>query len=100
MFNADVYGNLRRAQGLVRSAAKEIHSAGQDVAGARIAAAVATMRRFDNVRVPHFQALLAQARKQSLTQQPSREIVRRAGNPMLRYARGASPNSTRTPQEK
>jgi hypothetical protein len=34
--------------------------------------------------------LLAQARKQSMNPQPDREIVRRPGNPMLRYVGGAA----------
>lgn len=36
MFDADVYGNLRRAQGLLRSCTKEINAAGHEVASARI----------------------------------------------------------------
>jgi transposase len=104
LFNADVYGNLRRAQGLVRSAAKEINTTGHELASARIAAAIATMRRYDKIRVPYFQALLAQARKAAIVDQPAREIVRRAGNPMLRYASGAAVNAdthatSNTPQE-
>jgi hypothetical protein len=86
LFNADVYGNLRRAQGFVRSCTKQINTAGHEVAGERIAAAIATMRRYDKFRVPYFQALLAQARKQTVHPQETREIVRRPGNPMLRYA--------------
>jgi hypothetical protein len=39
--------------------------------------------------VPYFQALLAQARKQALEPESGREIVRRPGNPMLRYVAGA-----------
>lgn len=43
------------------------------------------MRRYDKFRVPHFQALLAQAGKQTTdARAESREIVRRPGNPMLR----------------
>jgi transposase len=90
MFNADVYGNLRRAQGLIRSCTKEINAAGHEVASTRIATAIATMRRFDKIRVPYFQALLAQARKAAIVPDAGREIVRRAGNPMLRYADGAA----------
>ncbi|HEY4368651.1 MAG TPA: IS21 family transposase [Steroidobacteraceae bacterium] len=66
MFNADVYGNLRRAQGLIRSCTKEINAAGHEVASARIVTAIATMRRFDKIRVPYFQALLAQAKKAAI----------------------------------
>jgi hypothetical protein len=47
------------------------------------------MRRYNKFRVPYFQALLAQARKQTRTQTGDRQIVRRPGNPMLRYVGGA-----------
>jgi hypothetical protein len=39
--------------------------------------------------VPYFQSLLAQARKQPTVESGDREIVRRPGNPMLRYVGGA-----------
>jgi hypothetical protein len=89
LFNADVYGNLRRAQGFIRSCTKEINTTGHDIANHHIAAAIATMRRYDKYRVPYFQALLAQARKQTIDPSDTREIVRRPGNPMLRYAASA-----------
>jgi hypothetical protein len=89
LFNADVYGHLRRAQGFVRSCTKEINTAGHELASQRIASAIATMRRYDKFRVPYFQALLAQARKQAVNPDEARDIVRRPGNPMLRYAAGA-----------
>jgi hypothetical protein len=88
LFNTDVYGHLRRCQGLVRSCTKEINSAGHEVASRRIAAAIATMRLHNKYRVPYFQALLAQARKQTVQADSGREIQRRPGNPMLRYAGG------------
>jgi len=91
LFNADVYGHLRRAQGFVRTCTKEINSAGHEAASVRIAAAIATMRRYSRYRVPYFQDLLAQARKQSLSPAADRDIVRRPGNPMLRYVGGALP---------
>jgi hypothetical protein len=90
LFNADVYGHIRRCQGLVRSCAKEINQSGHELASERIAAAIATMRRYNRFRVPYFQALLAQARKHAINPQAGREIVRRPGNPMLRYAAGAA----------
>jgi len=65
--------------------------AGHEVANLRIAAAIATMRRYDRFRVPYFQSLLVQARKQTRTEDGSREIVRRPGNPMLRYVGGCDP---------
>jgi hypothetical protein len=90
MFNADVFGNIRRAQGLLRSCTKEINAAGHEIASQRIATAIATMRRYNKIRVPYFQALLAQARKAAIVPELGREIERRAGNPMLRYAGGAA----------
>jgi transposase len=89
LFNADLFGNLRRCQGFVRSCTREINTAGHEVANLRITAAIATMRRYDKFRVPYFQALLAQARKQTRAEDGSREIVRRPGNPMLRYVGGS-----------
>ena len=90
LFNADVYGNIRRCQGFVRSGTKEINESGHELASERIAAAIASMRRYNKFRVPYFQALLDQARKQALQPQADREIVRRPGNPMLRYVAGSS----------
>jgi len=89
LFNADVYGNIRRCQGFVRTCTKEINQSGRDLASVRIAAAIATMHRYAKFRVPYFQALLAQARQQALQPEAGREIVRRPGNPMLRYVAGA-----------
>lgn len=90
LFNADVYGHIRRCQGLVRSCTQEINQSGHEIASVRIAAAIASMRRHNKYRVPYFQALLAQARKQALQPQVGRDIVRRPGNPMLRYGAGTS----------
>lgn len=85
LFNADLFGNIRRAQGFVRSCTKEINRVGHELASAHIAAAIGQMRRYDRFRVPYFQALLAQARQPSVQPDTAREIVRRPGNPMLRY---------------
>jgi transposase len=90
LFNADVYGNIRRVQGLIRAAAKELQIAGSEPASVRIAAAIAQMRHFEKVRVPYFKGLLAQSRQQKPgAADPSRQIVRVPGNPMLRYVRGS-----------
>jgi hypothetical protein len=86
LFNTDLFGHLRRCQGFVRSCTKEINQSGHELASQRIAAAIATMRRYNKFRVPYFQALLAQARKQPQKPDRDRQIVRRPGNPMLRYA--------------
>ena len=76
LFNADVYGNLRRVQGLIRSCSKELNQAGRELAIPRITGAIATMRRFGRIRVGYFQELLAQTRRQALQPEPAREIVR------------------------
>jgi hypothetical protein len=90
LLNADVYGNIRRCQGFVSRCTKEINHCGHELARERIAAAIASMRRYNKFRVPYFKALLDQLRKQALKPQPEREIVRRPGNPMLRYAAGSA----------
>jgi hypothetical protein len=109
LFNTDLFGHLRRCQGFVRSCTKEINRSGHEVASQRIAAAIATMRRYNKFRVPYFQALLAQARKRVQIQIPAgdRQIVRRPGNPMLRYVGGADQHTdgsaaiaSSSPQEK
>ena len=87
LFNADVYGNIRRVQGLIRACTKEIGASGHEQASVRIASAIATMRHYRKYRVAYFQELLAQARKAAAAPEEGREITRRSGNPMLRYVR-------------
>src|SRR5262249_6712426 len=89
LLNADLFGNLRRCQGFVRSCTKEINTAGHEVARERIASAIVTMRRYNKFRVPYFQTLLVQARKHTQKRDADREIARRPGNPMLHYVGGA-----------
>ncbi|MGH9808823.1 MAG: Mu transposase domain-containing protein, partial [Terriglobia bacterium] len=89
LFNADVYGNIRRVQGFVRSAAKELDRSGRDRALLCIQYAVATMRRYDKYRVGYFQDLLKQAHRDQIQPEAVREIVRLPGNPMLRYGDGS-----------
>ena len=83
--------------GLVAACTKEINRSGHALASEHISTAIATMRRYNRYRVPYFQTLLAQARKQTTIQDSDREIVRRPGNPMLRYVgssdRLADPNA-------
>jgi hypothetical protein len=90
LFNADVYAHLRRAMGLVSACTKEINRSGHALANEHIVTAIATMRRYNRIRTPYFQELLTQARKASNNPQPTRDIVRRPGNPFLRYAGGAA----------
>jgi len=103
LFNAEVYGNIRRVQGLIRSAAKELQTYGRERASAHLEAAIAHMRHFDKVRVPYFQMLLAQARHHKPgSSDLAREIVRLPGNPLLRYLRDgtAAAADPAHPQEK
>jgi transposase len=97
LFNADVYAHIRRAMGLVAACTKEINRSGHALASEHISAAIATMRRYNRIRTPYFQELLTQARKQSMNPQPSREIVRRPGNPFLRYVGGTALQATDEP---
>ena len=104
LFNAEVFGKIRRVQGLVLSAAKELQTLGRERASTHLVAAIAQMRHFGKVRVPYFQMLLEQARhrKPGTTKEAAREIVRRPGNPLLRYVRGdnATVDPTHPHQEK
>jgi hypothetical protein len=90
LFNADVFAHLRRCQGFVRVCTKEISRGNRELADERIAAAIASMRRYNKYRVPYLQALLDQARKQALQPPAGRDITRRPGNPMLRYVVGSA----------
>jgi transposase len=96
LFNADVYGHLRRVQGLLRSATKHLHAVGHDAAVPKIVAAVAEMRRLGRVRAPLFAELLARP-VPSPAVDGERDIVRRPGNPLLRYAAATDP--VPSPQE-
>jgi hypothetical protein len=89
LFNADLFGHLRRCQGFVRVCTKEINQSGHELASVRIAQAIESMRRYKKYRVPYLQALFAQAHKQALQPQIGRDITRRPSNPMLRYASAA-----------
>lgn len=91
LFNDDVYGNIRRVQGLLRVAVKEVNSAGREVASVRIDAAVAQMRRFNKIRVAYFEECMHQERRRA-PNGSEREIARLPHNPMLRYVRGTQPN--------
>lgn len=85
LFNQDTLGNLRRVQGLIGAASKEIHKTSHEVAVAHIGQAIKSMRHFGRVRVAYFQELLGFLRRQNLKPDPEREITRRPGNPMIRY---------------
>ena len=83
--------------GLVSACTKEITLSGHALANEHIASAIATMRRYNRIRTPYFQDLLKQARQKSMHPQPTRDIVRRPGNPFLRYVGGAALQATDEP---
>lgn len=86
LLNADVYGHIRRCQGFLRRCTKEIEQSGHELASERIVAAIGAMRQYNRIRVPYFQAYLDQLRRQTIPVQAQEPLVRRPGNPMLRYA--------------
>lgn len=85
LFNADVYGNIRRVQGFVRTCHKQIREVGREAAIAHIGSALATMRQYAKFRVSYLQDLLKQARLTKGRPSAEREIQRIPGNPMLRH---------------
>lgn len=76
LFNQDVYGNLRRAQGLIRVAQKEENKI-------HVPAAIAQMQKIGKYRVQTFEELLKQER-QRRPPDLSRQIER-GPNPMIRH---------------
>lgn len=83
LFAEDALGHLRRAQGIIREARKEIQTFGRTQAEPRIAEAVALMRRFDRIRVRDLAEHLKNLRERSRKQETG-AIERKPGNPMLR----------------
>ena len=63
LFTTDTLGNIRRAQGFLRTSVKEINETGRDAAVSRIQAAIDQMRRFNKIRVSYFTVQLAHLRK-------------------------------------
>lgn len=83
LFQENAIAYLRRAQGFVREAGKEINSIGYTRAGQHIQRAVATMTRYNKIRVPYFRELLNRFRTEKVYAEDS--IQRKPGNEMLRY---------------
>jgi hypothetical protein len=90
MFKESTYGHLRRAQGLVRVSRTEIERIGADTARESISKAIAEMRRFNKIRVPYFEDLLARYRAEA-KKNPGVDKMKidRRPNPNLRYAQPA-----------
>jgi hypothetical protein len=84
LFRDNAIAHLRRAQGLVREAGKEINALGYTQAREHIQKAIATMTQYNKIRVPYFRELLNRFRLEE-TDLKAASIQRRPGNEMLRY---------------
>jgi transposase len=84
LFQKDALGHLRMALGLVRQAAKEIEYSDKMPAAERIKKAVLEMKLRNRIRCPFFRELLIKFRSPQ-RENCDRTIVRKPGNPMLRY---------------
>jgi hypothetical protein len=87
MFKENMCGHLRRAQGLVRISRAEIGKIGAEKARTNIVKAVKDMRRFNKIRVPYFEELLARYRS---------EVLRAPGDDKLKIERRPNPNLRHT----
>lgn len=85
LFNKDTYGYIRIVQGFIRKAKKHMDEVSRESSGKDIARAIATMRSYNRFRVHYFQELLEHYRREIIKTE-DREIKRKPGNPMLRYA--------------
>ena len=83
LFEQDVLGNLRRAQGLIRKAHTLVQLHGSATAAPWISRAVDHMMRFNQIRVVKFDSLIREEQKKRVSPE-DRTIVRKPGNPMLR----------------
>lgn len=86
LFKENMCAHLRRAQGLVRVSRTEIEKAGVDRARANMALAIEDMRRFDRIRVPYYEELLAKYRTEAAkTPVPDKMKIERRANPNIRH---------------
>jgi hypothetical protein len=91
LFQQDTLGNIRRVQGLIRTAIKEINETTRAIAIPRIQAAVEQMKRYQKFKVTYFQETLEYLRKLApQKEKEQQEIIRFPNNPMLRYSGLAS----------
>lgn len=84
LFHDNAIAYLRRAQGFVREAKKEINSIGYSKARDHIHRAIGTMVQYNKIRVPYFRELLNRFRIEDANRGPS-SIQRKPNNEMLRY---------------
>lgn len=83
MFQENTIAHIRRAQGFIREAKKEINHSGEKKGGENIEKTCDMMVRFNKVRVPYFKQLLKHFKKEKIIIE-DREIQRIPNNPMLR----------------
>lgn len=89
MFKESMCGHLRRAQGLVRVSRAEIEKLGHELGRLNITKAVAEMKRFNKIRVPYFEDLLARYRAEHLQKRSVDKMkIDRRPNPNLRHIKG------------
>ena len=93
LFKKDTLSHIRIAQGFIRVATKHIAECGKTSGTSQllsppkpdfIAGAIVTMHSYNRFRVSYFDDLLKQHRLEVLKSE-NREIIRKPGNPMLRY---------------
>jgi transposase len=86
MFKEDVCGQLRRAQGLVRVSRAEIEKIGAEKGRLNVAKSIDEMRRWNRIRVPYFEELLARHRPGILQKSGVDKMkIERRPNPNLRH---------------
>ena len=85
IFAKNAVTNIRRVQGLVREARKEINAIGHSEAALNISQACEDMKTFSNIRVPYFRDLLNKYKKEKISTIDN-NITRNEHNSMLRYA--------------
>jgi hypothetical protein len=86
LFKENVIGHLRRSQGFLRVARVEIEKCGAELARSNIEKSIETMRLYKKVRVPYFQELLLNNRKNILQAATDNKMaITRRPNPNLRH---------------
>jgi hypothetical protein len=89
MFKENTCGHLRRAQGLVRVSRSELEKLGHEQGRLNITRAVQEMKRFNKIRVPYFEDLLARYRSEHLQKNGVDKMkIDRRPNPNLRHTKG------------
>jgi transposase len=83
-FKLDTLGNLRKAQGFISIAKKEVVAVGHEQASINISKACLDVQRFNKFRVYYFKEQLYRYRKESAPKKDT-EIVRNNINTLLRY---------------